>query len=289
MDDDLPAAARAALDRSIALIDDRQFVDALPFAEEATRLAPDHRAAHWNLAVACKHALRWSECLAACDRALGLDPSDAAGLHWNAGIAATALGRWRRARAAWREVGVDLDDSDAPIAMELGATPIRLDAGGSPEVVWGRRIDPCRIVITSIPTPATGHGHGDLVLHDGEPRGRRQLGERSVAVFDALTRLERSPFATWQVEVEVADAAALTALTERFAANVEVEDWTATLEHLCAACSLGEPHEHHDRGDGSWQRCRTLAVAATSERDLRPLRGRLGGWRREVRSVERVL
>jgi hypothetical protein len=239
--------------------------------------------------VACKHALRWADCLAACDRAIALDPGDAAGLHWNAGIAATALGRWRRARAAWRGAGVDLQDGDAPVAMELGPTPVRLDPGGSPEVVWGRRIDPCRVVITSIPTPGTGHGHGDLVLHDGEPRGRRPLGQRSVAVFDALTRLERSPFATWRVEVEVADPAALTALTSRFAGTVEVEDWTANLEQLCAACSLGAAHEHPERGGDPCQRRRTLGVAATSERDLRPLRGLLGGWRREVRSVERVL
>ena len=74
------AAARARK-RAGALIDARDFVGAVEPAAEAARLEPDHAPGWRMLAVALKHAGRWAECLDACDRAIALDPSDAAGMH----------------------------------------------------------------------------------------------------------------------------------------------------------------------------------------------------------------
>jgi hypothetical protein len=291
MDDSISAEARAAHEQASELIDERRFVDAVPHAEEAHRLAPAWSVVHWNLSVAYKHAGRWADCLRACDRAIELDPGDVEGMHWNAGIAATALGDWPRARAAWRAIGVAVDDGLGPLEMTLGATPIRIDPAASAEVVWCERVDPCRARIVNVPMPESGHGYGDLVLHDGEPRGRRQLGGRSVAVFDALIRLERSSFGTWQIEVDADDEATLGALTQLLEdAGTHVEDWTASVRALCTACSLGEAHDHeHAPAPSGWQRQRTLGVAAESEAGLRPLRRLRRWWRREVRSVERVL
>lgn len=195
--------ARAAHRRAGACIDERRFVDAIEHAEQATRLAPHWRSPWFNLAVAYKHALRWRDVLYAVDRALELvrgdDESDA-GLHWNAGIAATVLRDWPRARASWTVAGVELPDGTGPIELELGPTPIRVALDGDTEVLWCDRFDPCQALIKSVPLPESGRRYGDLVVHDGEPRGHRRLGDREVAVFDELTVIGKSNYGTCDAE-----------------------------------------------------------------------------------------
>jgi len=60
---------------------------------------------------------------------------------------------------------------------------------------------------------------------------------------------------------------------------------------LCAACSLGEPHDHQERDQtqGEWQPERRLGVAARSLAELSPLRRAFFWWRSEVVSVRQVL
>ncbi len=260
------AAARARK-RAGALIDARDFVGAVEPAAEAARLEPDHAPGWRMLAVALKHAGRWAACLDACDRAIALDPADADGMHWNAGIAATALGRWPRARAAWTAYGVELPAGDGPLAMRLGLTPIRVNPNGAAEVVWCDRIDPCRAIIRSVPLPESGRRHGDLVLHDGEPRGSRMYGDSKRSVFDELGLLEASGYGTWEVLASCATAEERDALVARFEAlDGAIEDWTENVEMLCARCSLGEPHDHdHDHAPSSWQPQRRFGVAARDE------------------------
>ena len=286
--------ARAANDEANDCIDARRFVDAIPLAERAAALAPDWADPWSNLVVGYKHARRWQDCLDACDRRLALDTEHADGVHWNAGIAATALGDWQLARRCWEAIGLDVPDGDGPIAMKLGATPIRVGAGAAREVVWCDRIDPCRARIEGVPLPDSGRRCGDLILHDGEPRGRRRLGERSVAVFDELAVLAPSRLLTWEVVVTAGDAAerdAIVARLEEWDRSVRVEDWTESV--LCAPCRLGEPHDHGDDDDDGgepppWQVERRLGLAAQDDSALGPLR-RLGmWWRREVRSVKRT-
>jgi hypothetical protein len=74
-------------------------------------------------------------------------------------------------------------------------------------------------------------------------------------------------------------------------AKLGAEDWTGSMQFLCKACSLGEPHDHDDRPrpEPPWKPERRLGVAARSEDDLRPLRRARFWWRRGVVSVRRVL
>jgi hypothetical protein len=291
--DDIPAAARAAHDRAGECISERRFVDSIPFGEEAVRLCPDWAAPWWNLTVGYKHARRWEETLHACERAISLDPDDAAGPHWNAGIAATALGRWERARAAWTALGIDVPAGDGPIEMDLGPAPVRVSPREEPEVVWCERIDPCRARIRNVPMPESGRRYLDLILHDGEARGKRRLEGRVLSVFDELDLLEPSPFGTWEVIVNCPDQAALDEVCEQLDTDdVSVEDWTSNFQALCEKCSLGDPDEHdheHAEPEGAWNPERHLGVAARSEADLHPLRRARLWWRRGVVSVRRVL
>jgi hypothetical protein len=270
-------AARAANLAACDCMDERRFVEAIPHAREAARLAPGWAAPWLNLSVAYKHAGRWPEVLDAVDRAvaLGASPEALAGVQWNAGIAATALGAWPRARAAWAAAGVRLPDGTGPIELALGKTPIRVALDGAPEVVWCDRIDPCRAWIASIPLPESGRRYRDLLHHDGEPRGKRALVDRMVSVFDELAVLEPSRHRTWEATVRAPRPVVVGALFELFeGTDVAVEDWTEQLETMCKACSLGTPHAHQAPGPRMWETQRRLAFATTDEAALAPLRRR---------------
>ena len=240
-------AAERAKERASALIDERRFREAIDPASELCRRRPESPGAWWNYAIALKHGHRWSECLEACEHAIRLDPDDSAGAHWNAGIAATALGNWTRARAAWTAYGIDVPAGDGPLAMKLGTAGVRVSPDDAPEVVLGTRLDPCRVRLVSVPLPESKRRFGDVVLHDGEARGRRHVGERTVTVFDELTLLEPSTYGTWVVEARCRTREERDALVGLFDdVDGAVEDWTENLETICARCSLGEPHHDHE-------------------------------------------
>jgi tetratricopeptide (TPR) repeat protein len=284
-------AAEAAFDKACALINERQFRDAVEPAAEACRLRPEWHDAWWNYAVALKHANRWTDCLEACDRAIGLDPANSDGMHWNAGIAATALGDWSRARAAWTAYGVTIPPGDGPLEMELGAAGVRVSLDENPEVIYGKRLDPCRVRVVTVPLPESKHRFGDIVLHDGEARGTRKLGNGEIAVFDELVLLNASEYGTWRVLARCRTPEERDELVALFDdVDGAIEDWTESVHFLCAQCSLGQPHEHHDtkKADG-WSIEREFGLALRNERDIARIRQLGLWWRRGVRDVTRVL
>lgn len=285
--------AKAACDAASACFDERRFVDAIPHAERAAALAPAWASPQWMLAAGYKHAGRWQASLDACERAIELDPDDCQGPQWNAGIAATALGRWPRARQAWKALGIDVPDDDGPIHMALGTVPVRVAPGERPEIIWSQRIDPCRAILRNVPQPTSGRGFRDLVLHDGEARGRRRLGERSVPVFDELAVLEPGGYQTWEAVIVCEDEAARDAVMARFEhVDGELEDWTESLQTLCPACGLGDPdeaaHDHDHEPDDAWLTDRRFGIAVRDERDLEALRRRVWLRRPRVLTLRRV-
>jgi tetratricopeptide (TPR) repeat protein len=103
----------------------------------------EHRnaSAWYNRGLIAKFEARWADSLAFNRRATELDPANGAAW-WNLGIAATAMADWPTARHAWSGFGVDVPGGDGPLAMNLGAVPIRLSPQANAEVVWARRIAP---------------------------------------------------------------------------------------------------------------------------------------------------
>lgn len=260
--------AIAANDAGGELLDARRFAEAIEHCERASALAPDWYAPCCNLGVAYKHAKDFRRSLAASLRALELDAEKAGGgAFWNAGVAATALADWPRARWAWSKLEIQLPPGDGPPDMNIGTTPIRVCCDDEPEVVWCHRIDPARARIESIPTPETGRRYRDLLLHDGEPRGKRRYGERLLSVFNELAVLEQSPFRTFGVELmapSAGDVDELYALVAK-GCSAALEDWSASLEIVCKQCSEGVPHEHEPRPEPPWKAERRLAVATTDD------------------------
>ncbi len=264
-------------ERGTRLMDQGKLAAAMEDFRKAIKAAPDWSVPWFNLGLAYKFQHSWPECLRYNQKAVALDRSDS-GAWWNLGIAATALGDWREARRAWRGYGIEIADGDDPPLLKLGPTPIRIDPKGNPEVVWTKRLDPARAQIQNVPTPASGRRYQDIVLHDGEPVGFRDLGGIEVPVFNELELLYASPFSTYEATVEAPskeDRTALAHLAE--ARGIGLDNWSA-MRMLCKLCSEGKPHEdHHPQpaGDGPLVR---YGMAAQDETDLYALFDR---WRKE--------
>lgn len=242
---------------------------ALQAYAQASAVHPYWAAPWYNAGLIHKYRGEWAASLQANARAVQCEPGNQ-GAIWNLGIAATALGDWATARRAWRQYGIGIPDGEGPIDFFVGLTPIRVHGDEASEVVWADRIDPARAILRSVPTPASGHRFGDLVLHDGAANGYRMRGEREVPVFDALELIAPSDFATYEVSVEGATSEQIDALIRRFeAADASAENWTTSMQILCRACSEGRPYgEGHDHGPeempgtlGPWR----LGIAARGE------------------------
>jgi hypothetical protein len=221
----------------------------------------------YNLGLLFKRQHDWHESFEHNAKAVELNPSDEAAW-WNIGIAATALGRWSRARHAWRACGIDVPDGDGPIEMQLGPVPIRLNPDAEAEVVWCTRIDPARAIIWDVPLPQSGHRCGDLVLHDGARNGSRVSGGVEVPVFDELVLLQPSSLGTFVVTIAGLTSVEAERIVEQGAERkLEIEDWSTQIQWLCRACSEGTvQHTHEDTMVVSERR---LGVAASSELEVR--------------------
>ncbi len=251
------------LDEAEALED---LESAMPLYQRALALEPDTATVHYNLGLVHKYRGEWAESLhhnrRASDLRDGYEPAN-----WNMGIAATALRDWPAAREAWRRAGVQVADGDGPIEDDFGMTPVRLNPDDdNVEVVWGRRIDPVRVVIGNIPYATSGFRAGDVVLHDGAPVGKRESEGRTYSVFNVLELFEASANSTYEVEVCARDAEDLAALTQALeAASVDHEVWTTSVRVLCQACSEGLPHDHGDDDPApEWPDTHLLGISAKS-------------------------
>jgi hypothetical protein len=123
-------------------------------------------------------------------------------------------------------------------------------------VVWGRRLDPARVEVLSIPLPSSGRRWGEVVLHDGAPHGERVADGISYPVFDEIELWAPSPVPTHVVLLQAATETDRDALERLVAdAGYAAEDWTSSVRLLCRACSesrmeTDDGHsEHHDPHD----------------------------------------
>jgi hypothetical protein len=214
----------------------------------AIEIAPDWSVPAYNLGLLCKYQRRWDESLALNRRAAELTPDDEAAW-WNLGIAATALGRWAEARKAWERCGIRDPGGEDPPDYGFGTTAFRLDPDDEGEVVWGRRLDPARARLVSIPLPTSSFRWGDVVLADGAAEGHRVVNGVEHPVFNVLQRLVPSSSRTFIVElgsVSEPEVEQLMEIAEYHGGAAE--NWGATTRILCRACSFGVPHEHDRSG-----------------------------------------
>jgi hypothetical protein len=122
---------------------------------------------------------------------------------------------------------------------------VRLNPNGKSEVVWGRRLDPVRILVENVPLPESNRRCDDIILHDGAPAGTRVSGGQEYPVFDELEVWRVSKHSTFEVDLVAPNETAFASLVAKCQEEqLGVEDWS-TIRTLCEACSRGIPGEHH--------------------------------------------
>ncbi|MFJ2864653.1 tetratricopeptide repeat protein [Kitasatospora sp. NPDC087314] len=261
------ATWRQTTDRAFTLIGDGRYEDAGALLVMAADLEPWLSDSWFNLALLHKFRRDWEQARSAGLRAVALlDREHGAPDWWNLGITATALQDWPLARRAWQAYGLKLPGGpggqpDGPVSLDLGTTPVRLSPDGESEVVWGRRLDPARIEVLSIPLPSSGRRWGEVVLHDGAPHGERVTDGVAYPVFDEIELWAPSPVPTYVVLLQAATAGDRDALERVVAdAGYAAEDWTSSVRLLCRACSESRMaaddghtahHDPHDDGDAA--------------------------------------
>lgn len=258
-------------------LDDGRLAEAMSHFQEARALAPEWSVPAYNVGLVAKFQKDWPLSLEANWAAFRLHPDDQA-TQWNLSIAACALGDWEKAGEGFRAIGMRLPEGEGPWDLGLGLTPVRLDPEGSAEVVWGRRLDPCRVLVRNVPMPSCNHRYGDVVLIDGAPAGTRVWRGREYSVHNALKLLSASDYTTHEFTLEVDSEQSLSNLEATLSEHgVFMEDWTSSLRMLCKACSEGRPHESHDHelAEEHWKPERRLALALPPEVSLEIVRSLL--------------
>lgn len=263
-----------------AASDARDLSRELAALEAITSAHPDVSWAWYDLGLRMKWLREWARSRDANLRALELiDDTKESPEAWNLGIAATALGDWATARRAWTAFGIAVPGGpeDEPIYGNFGTTPVRLNPEPrfaeppllidgdehSTEVVWAIRLCPARARIVNVPLPDSGHRFGDVVLHDGDPVGTRQLGESVRSVFNEIALMERGPYETLTTTIDTTAALDTDSLQELFVEHdFALETWSESVRLLCQACSEGSPSGHHDHPSGPGAEALRLGIAA---------------------------
>jgi tetratricopeptide (TPR) repeat protein len=181
---------------------------------------------------------------------------------WNLAICATALGKGEEAVEVWEELGVPARlDRSRGMPYVAGLPPLLLrvlsrtpatdatsdlpDAAVGFELAWVAPLSPCHGVLQSPTFRDAPIDYGDLVLWDGAPvAAHRTAAEDPVPVFPLLEILKPGDERRWAFVALEHEPGALLGLEEALPEGTRVFIRQERVEHHCAACEAGEPHEH---------------------------------------------
>jgi hypothetical protein len=230
------------VEQAAAAWEAREWAQAATLYERlATRAPDDPRAGEWwyDAALAQKFLRNWPEAYRLGIQAAAKAPrGEQDPAFWNLGIAATILRDWTTARDAWEGFGISLPPGDGPIEGDFGRACVRLTGPAGSEVVWVHRLCPTRARVINVPFDVTRR-YGEVVVHDGEPKGDRVVDDQTYRVFDELVRFEESDLRTLSVTVTAAEPADLEALGQAFDAGGFGFEPLRSGQILCACCSEG--------------------------------------------------
>lgn len=233
--------------------------------EDIIKLDASWSASYYNLGLIYKYNNQWEKSYEYNKKATDLDGKDEAAW-WNLGIACTALKKWREARLAWNQFGLELEINDTEVSLHIGSAPIRLLNG---EVIWTTRICPARAIIDNIPMKDSGYRFNDLILNDGAPNGKRIVNGVEYAVFDELEIVEKSNYKTYSIGVKVTVPDDITVLENMcYELQYGFENWTKSLRTICKKCSEGTPHQCNEKENQQEPAEYNLAIATQNRGEL---------------------
>jgi tetratricopeptide (TPR) repeat protein len=201
---------------------------------------------------------------------------------WNLAICATALGKGEEAVEAWEEIGVPAQlDRSRGMPYVAGLPPMLLRVlsrtsptdGTSPlpdktvgfELVWIAPLSPCHGVVQSPTFRDAPIDYGDLVLWDGAPVAAHQTStENAVPVFPLLEILRPGNERRWSFVALERQPGAFEGLEAALPEGTRVFVQRERVDHHCAACQAGEPHEHGEAGGGTVSVAASVAASVTA-------------------------
>lgn len=236
------AKPRELFEQARAAWDAERWQTAADRYEELLGRLPDHpRSAEWwyDAALAHKFLRNWDKAYTLGREAAARSPrGEGDPAFWNLGIAATVKREWAVARDAWEGFGITIPEGEGEIVGSFGRCCVRLSTDTGHEVVWGVRLCPTRARVISVPV-SPGRRFGEVVLHDGEPRGERTTDGRTHSVFDELLLFEPSGLSTHTVTVSAAAASDIDALERDFTERGYGAEPASSFELICSCCSTG--------------------------------------------------
>jgi len=215
---------------------------------------------------------------------------------WNLAICATALGKGEDAVEIWEEIGVParLDRARGmPYVAGLPPVLLRVLSRTSPmdgtsripdkavgfELVWIAPLSPCHGVVQSPTFRDAPIDYGDLVLWDGAPVAAHQTSEReTVPVFPLLEILRPGEERRWPFVALQRELGAFDGLEQSLPEGTRVFVRQERIEHHCAACDSGAPHEHEEEPPMSAPLLRGKVIVPRTQ-DLRAFRD---AWEAEL-------
>lgn len=180
---------------------------------------------------------------------------------WNLAICATARGEGAVAKKAWASLGIPAEtdpdtgmpfvDALPPVVVRVLSRPSevdatsRLPAGVGFELVWVAPLSPCHGVVQSPTFRDAPIDYGDLVLWDGAPVAEhRSTAGDPVPVFPLLEILKPGDERRWPFVALERSTGALQGLQDSLPGGARLFVQHERVEHHCAACEAGTPHEH---------------------------------------------
>ncbi|MET7731441.1 tetratricopeptide repeat protein [Streptomyces sp. NPDC005402] len=261
--------ARELIEQARAAWDAEEWLRAAELYERVLAHFPDLEAsAVWwyDAALAHKFLRNWAKAYELGREAAARSPrGEGDPAYWNLGVAATIQRDWATARDAWTGFGIRLRDGEGPIDDGFGHACVRLDTGER-EVVWIERLCPTRGRVVSVPVTG-GRRYGEIVVHDGEPKGERVVEGSAYPVFEELLLFEASELPTLEVTVAAGETADLEALLTLFTDHGFGAEPASSVRVLCACCSEGSHAQERSVEAGAQQ----VSLAAPEEEARRLL------------------
>jgi hypothetical protein len=201
---------------------------AIPLGKEAIKGLSGDMAVQYHFGVISKLEMQWETARLAFEKVL--KQSQHSSVYWNLGIIAVAQRNWVKAREYWKKVGLLIEDGEGDYAAMGNLTPIRLPllkikddemigaqeeekrqtlavqnlkSQYKSEVVWGMRLCPARIEITSIPYYHQDYSCGDVVLVDGAQNGEINLQNQKYPIMDVIGKFSESKGETLKLYAEM--------------------------------------------------------------------------------------
>ncbi|WP_116128262.1 tetratricopeptide repeat protein [Lewinella sp. IMCC34183] len=210
---------------------------AVKLLKKVTRIVPEWADAFRVLGTIYSRRHEWKPAFHYWSKTVALDADDR-DAWWQLGLAAVPLKRMRIAQTVWSKFGFADLDTKRPLGLQL-----RHQDGY--EILWMQALDAARGRVVSIPHPGSGMRYRDLMLYDRRgQQGYNVIGRRRVPIYDAVTRIKRSPYQTFSCLLHTGDAARIEQLEQLcYDAGLGFEVWsnaTRAVQHDRANASDDE-------------------------------------------------